>query len=55
MRIFISHNKADLITARAIALLLVEQGLDVWFDEWEIRPGDSDRPPSARPGSMLVH
>lgn len=21
--------------------LLVEQGVDVWFDEWELRPGDS--------------
>lgn len=41
MRAFISHNKADKTTARALATLLVAQGIDVWFDEWEIRPGQS--------------
>jgi hypothetical protein len=41
MKIFISHNKADKDSARALAVLLVEQGVDVWFDEWELRPGDS--------------
>lgn len=41
MKIFISHNKADRVTARMFAIALVEQGVDVWFDEWEIRPGDS--------------
>lgn len=38
---FISHNKADKLSARALATMLVEQGVDLWFDEWEIRPGDS--------------
>ena len=41
MKVFISHNKADRVTARMLAIALVEQGVDVWFDEWEIRPGDS--------------
>jgi hypothetical protein len=41
MRAFISHNKADRHTARALATLLVAQGEDVWFDEWEIQPGQS--------------
>jgi len=41
MKAFISHNKADKVSARALATMLVEQGVDVWFDEWEIRPGDS--------------
>lgn len=41
MRAFISHNKADKTTARALATLLVAQGVDVWFDEWEIKPGQS--------------
>ena len=41
MKIFISHNKADKASARALAVLLVEQGVDVWFDEWELCPGDS--------------
>lgn len=41
MGIFISHNSADKPTARALATLLVEQGVDVWFDEWNIALGDS--------------
>jgi hypothetical protein len=38
---FISHNKADKEMARSLAIALIEQGADVWFDEWNLRPGDS--------------
>ena len=41
MKAFICHNKADKVTARMIAGALVQQGVDVWFDEWKIRPGES--------------
>ncbi len=41
MNVFISHNKADKETARFLAIALVEQGANVWFDEWQLRPGDS--------------
>jgi len=41
MKIFISHNSANKETARLLAIELVERGFDVWFDEWEISPGDS--------------
>ncbi len=41
MKVFISHNKADKEIARMLAIALVEQGVDVWFDEWAILPGDS--------------
>ncbi len=41
MRAFISHNNADKAAARLIAQLLVGQGADVWFDEWNLQPGDS--------------
>lgn len=41
MRVFISHNRADKVSARLLAIALVQRGMDVWFDEWEIRPGDS--------------
>jgi hypothetical protein len=41
MNVFISHNKADKATARLLALALVEQGVNVWFDEWSLQPGDS--------------
>jgi predicted RNA-binding Zn-ribbon protein involved in translation (DUF1610 family) len=38
---FVSHNKADEESARLLAIALVERGVSVWFDEWEIQPGDS--------------
>lgn len=41
MKVFVSHNKADKAAARLIAMGIVEHGEDVWFDEWEIRPGES--------------
>lgn len=41
MNVFISHNKEDKETARFLAVALVEQGANVWFDEWQLRPGDS--------------
>ena len=41
MKVFISHNKADEPSARALAVLLIEQGVGVWFDEWEIGVGQS--------------
>ncbi len=41
MLVFISHNRADKIEARLLAQALTQQGVNVWFDEWEIRPGDS--------------
>ncbi len=40
-KVFISHNKADRKTARLLAIALVEQGIDVWYDEWNLSPGDS--------------
>ena len=41
VKAFISHNSADKETARLLAVELVELGVDVWFDEWHLRPGDS--------------
>lgn len=41
MKAFISHNKADKVAARALAGLIIEQGEGVWFDAWNLRPGDS--------------
>lgn len=38
---FVSYNKADRETARTLAIALVEQGMGVWYDEWEIAPGTS--------------
>jgi hypothetical protein len=41
LRAFISHNKEDKESARILATSLVEHGVDVWFDDWKLRPGDS--------------
>ena len=40
-RVFLSHNKADVEVARTIGAHLSLAGLDVWFDEWVIKAGDS--------------
>ena len=41
LKVFISHNKADKETARILAVSLVEHGVNVWFDDWKLQPGDS--------------
>ena len=39
--VFLSYNKANAAVARAISAHLSLAGLEVWFDEWKIRAGDS--------------
>lgn len=39
--IFISHTSQDKDIAREIGVFLVSEGVNVWFDEWEIATGDS--------------
>ena len=39
--VFLSHSNKDKIAVREVAERLRGDGLRVWFDEWEIRPGDS--------------
>lgn len=41
MRLFLSHNAADRDEARRLGAQLKLVGADVWFDQWEIRAGDS--------------
>ena len=41
MHVFISHNKVDKETALFLAVALEEQGANVWFDDWQLLPGDS--------------
>ena len=39
--VFLSHSEKDKLVVRPIAERLRTDGLRVWFDEWEIRVGDS--------------
>jgi WD40 repeat protein len=39
--VFLSHSSRDKRVVRDVAERLRADGLRVWFDEWEIRPGDS--------------
>ena len=38
---FLSHSAKDKPVVRDVAERLKKDGLRVWFDEWEIQPGDS--------------
>lgn len=38
---FLSHNHADKPTARGLGAQLVLAGAYIWFDDWELRAGDS--------------
>jgi hypothetical protein len=39
--VFLSHSSKDKAIVRDVAERLRADGLRVWFDEWEIKPGDS--------------
>jgi TIR domain/WD domain, G-beta repeat len=39
--VFLSHSSKDKLLVRQIAKRLREAGAKVWFDEWELRPGDN--------------
>jgi len=39
--VFVSHSAKDKAVVRLLAERLRKDGLKVWFDEWEIKPGDS--------------
>ena len=41
MKVFLSYAPDDQDLARDLAIRLREQGYDVWFDEWQILPGDN--------------
>jgi hypothetical protein len=41
VKVFISHNKADKTAARLLASAFTLRGAGVWFDAWNLKPGDS--------------
>ncbi|MGW8158711.1 MAG: toll/interleukin-1 receptor domain-containing protein [Desulfoprunum sp.] len=40
-KVFLSHSHNDKEFAERLARELIAQGQDVWFDKWDIQPGDS--------------
>ena len=40
-RVFLSYNRADVAVARSVGAHLALAGVKVWFDEWNIKAGDS--------------
>ena len=38
--VFLSHSSKDKAVVRAVSERLRKDGLRVWLDDWEIRPGD---------------
>ena len=40
-RVFLSYNDADVAIARSVGAHLTLAGVEVWFDEWRIKAGDS--------------
>jgi hypothetical protein len=41
LKVFISSSAQDLDWARSFAQALKDRGVAVWFDQFEVRPGDS--------------
>lgn len=42
-RVYLAHASEDKPMVRPIAEYLMANGVEIWFDEWEIEPGDSLR------------
>lgn len=42
-KVYLAHASEDKALVRPIAEYLMANGVDIWFDEWEIEPGDSLR------------
>jgi len=42
-KVFISHSAGDAAWARSFAQALKQRGVAVWFDEFDVRPGESLR------------
>lgn len=41
MKVFLSYNSVDKETAQTISRVLMQRGIDVWFDAWEVSAGES--------------
>ena len=41
MRVFLSHSSVDKPLVETLARGLAQRGIDPWFDQWEMGPGDN--------------
>jgi hypothetical protein len=41
LKVFLSHSSRDKELAANLAKDLIQRGIDVWIDVWEMNPGDS--------------
>ena len=41
--VFLSHSSKDKAVVHSVAERLRKDGLNVWFDEWVLKPGDRHR------------
>ena len=41
MKVFLSYARQDQEFARELATRLTDEGLEVWFDDWHVNPGDN--------------
>ena len=54
-KVYFAHASEDKARVRPIAEYLMDHGIDVWFDEWEIDPGDSLREKMEEGLGALTH
>lgn len=53
--IYLAHATEDKAMVRPLAEFLMANGIEVWFDEWEIEPGDSLRQKMEGGLSAMTH
>ena len=54
-RVYLAHASDDKPVVRPIAEYLMRNGIEVWFDQWEIEPGDSLRPNMEEGLGVMTH
>lgn len=54
-KIYLAHASGDKPRIRPLAEYLMANGIEVWFDEWEIEPGDSLREKMEEGLSAMTH
>ena len=53
--VYLAHASEDHELAKQLAERMMAERIEVWFDEWEIRPGDSLRRKMEQGSSDCTH